>query len=181
MQPGLAFGNRDNRILMLDEDNPLLEDDESVYTHVEEEDDDLRYDDDVVDHELEDEPDPNGPPMEWDQDAVGNQENQGVDDPAGGFDDGDGEMEPVEQGIMEEPMEVEAGNVEELMDGEMEQDNNDNNDIAVAKEEVQNNNYEEAIDMPDNEEMEIVFEPANDDGDTENDNENPNEGDNNNQ
>ena len=184
MQPGLAFGNRDNRILMLDEDNPLLEDDDSVYTHVEEEDDDLRYDDDVVDHELEDEPDPNGPLMEWDQDGVENQENQGVNDPAGGFDNGDGEMEPVEQGIMEEPMEVEAGNVEELMEGEMEQennDNNDNNDIVVAEEDIQNNNYEEAIDMPDNEEMEIIFEPANDDGDTENDNENPNEGDNENQ
>ena len=55
MQPGLAFGNRDNRVLWLDDENILInEDDDASYHHdIDDEDEDLRYDDDIVDEELE--------------------------------------------------------------------------------------------------------------------------------
>ena len=52
MQPGLAFGNRDNRILFLDENNELFDDDDESYEDVQDMDEDLRYDDDLVENEL---------------------------------------------------------------------------------------------------------------------------------
>ena len=52
MQPGLAFGNRDNRILFLDENNELFDDDDESYEDVQDMDEDLRYDDDLVEDEL---------------------------------------------------------------------------------------------------------------------------------
>ena len=65
MQPGLAFGNRDNRILAMEEDNPLYDDEGSVYDEPPDEDDDvLRYDDAYVDGELDADDDPNHGPLD---------------------------------------------------------------------------------------------------------------------
>ena len=54
MQPGLVFGNKDNRILAMGEDNPLYdeEDDDSYQSEAETE-EDLRYDEELVDEELD--------------------------------------------------------------------------------------------------------------------------------
>ena len=55
MQPGLAFGNRDNRILWMDQDNDIYnEEDDESYTNEEEEDIELRYDEEMIEDELDD-------------------------------------------------------------------------------------------------------------------------------
>ena len=57
MIPGLAFGNRDSRLLAMDEDNPLyIEDDDVSYGPNDDDEsvDELRYDDEIVEEELAD-------------------------------------------------------------------------------------------------------------------------------
>ena len=57
MIPGLAFGNRDSRLLAMDEDNPLYIKDDDVSYGPNDDDksvDELRYDDEIVEEELAD-------------------------------------------------------------------------------------------------------------------------------
>ena len=67
MQPGLVFGNRDNRILFMDPDNPIYDEaDDESYMDEDDPDEDLRYDDDLIAEELE-QPNQQGPEQEFDQ------------------------------------------------------------------------------------------------------------------
>ena len=67
MQPGLVFGNRDNRILFMDPDNPLYDEaDDESYRNEDDPDEDLRYDDDLIAEELE-QPNQQGPEHELEQ------------------------------------------------------------------------------------------------------------------
>ena len=86
MMPGLAFGNRDNRIVMFDDDNPMMQDDdedpyEPPADAMEANEDTLHYDYPVEEGEVEqlqkyNEPIQGDPPMEF-HDLV-QDENQGV-------------------------------------------------------------------------------------------------------
>ena len=67
MQPGLVFGNRDNRILFMDPDNPIYDEaDDESYMNEDDPDEDLRYDDDLIADELE-QPNQQVPEQELDQ------------------------------------------------------------------------------------------------------------------
>ena len=104
MQPGLAFGNRDNRILWMDQDNDLYnEEDDESYINDEQEDIELRYDDDMIEDELvgadNPEEDVNGEPAINPMFGPDDQhmEIQGVGDPLAGELDLNGpEIEGVE-------------------------------------------------------------------------------------
>ena len=130
MQPGLVFGNHDNRILMLDPENPLLEDDEDDPYLSDEDDssveDALRYDDDIIDDELADVG--VDEPIEFDPEHSENQgvnseqqpnlplyENQGVEDVDGTAQQGGAGIEADEE---DNVVDVAVDEVEQNDDGE---------------------------------------------------------------
>ena len=163
MQPGLAFGNRDNRILALDDDNPIYEDEGSVYQDNEDDDEALRYDDEYIDGELDSiHEDPNEGPL--DEDFVEEPlENQGVDG------DEAPENPGVGFGVMDmDDMDQDDGNEEEQ--GEILDEGNGHVDDLMQpdpmwpfeeEEPAQDGQELEQVTgtaVENNEEMEIVFE-----------------------
>ena len=155
-QPGLAFGNRDNRILLLDDDNEIYnEDDDEDYEPEQDQDEDLRYDAEFVAEELADEP--LGPvDEEMDMDNP---------DPAQTADNEHNDLERVmgaNEGVVEEmgpmgPMEEVADEMSEEEEESMEEPNEDLGVMANEdNDDIENNNDRQGNDNNVNEDETVA-------------------------
>ena len=143
MQPGLAFSNRDNRILSLDDDNPLFnEADDDTYVDDDKSDEDLRYDDDMVAQELEPAVDH---PEATENPGVG--ENQGVMEDLG-----------VEELVVGEEMQEEepaAVTIDDVQHDAQEEDDIIEEDAGSVVEDEESQNNQEDNEVVENNEGDV--------------------------